>query len=704
MEKAKRKFSVQKCFVVILLVQVLALVGWCIAKKGYFIDELFTYGMCNGEQFRSDFYYMYDDYLNNWHDSSLFHEYLTVQKDGRFDFAGVVENVSADVHPPIYFMIVHAMCSLMPDVFTKWFGLLPNIAFFIITQILLYLISSELFEKEKHMALVPVILYGFSVGAINSVTLIRAYMMLAMLCTLQFYIHMRLWRALRSNDRKREGILLIVLACSTCVGFLTQYYYVIFAFFVSAAYSVIQMLRKNRKHFLKYAVAMFGGLGGAYILFPACYQQILGKEGVNTYRGEEAFENLKNSNLGKRLSAYSVIVDQELFGGLMKYAVIIGMVAAVVYVVLKCVKFTITQNEEGHLIEISKRQVNQTIGFKVTEKGLLAFIATVGCVVYTVVLSKIAAFETDRYIFCIYPLVMLCFCYIMRVLSVHFHWKSNYCIAALLVVALTGYAFAYNGDGVCYMYRDDEKRYEQFDEYSNIGVVYVTEGDWSNVSNMLYLSKVESVYCVPQRNISDLSTALDEYSSTHDEVLVIIENYQYGDRIETILRDILDTTEYNEYEFELFIDDNVYRLKKGLGEGELPSGYYTLKSVDGQVLCVENDQTDNLANVIAVSGREGSTVFCRKMDSVYEMTFVHSNKMLDVNNGLAEEGTNIQQYEWNGLGAQEWTVKPADDGERYYVLFRNDYAMTVNSETGNVELKTFNGDESQQWIFEHKES
>ncbi len=703
MEKAKKKISVQKCFIIILLVQVIALVGWGIAKKGYFIDELFTYGMSNSVGWRVEFYDMYKDYLNNWHDTSLFHEYLTVQRDGRFDFAGVVNNVSADVHPPIYFLIIHAVCSLMPDVFTKWFGILPNIVFFIITQILIYLLAVELYGNKKYSALIPGLIYGFSVGAINSVTLIRPYMILAMLCTLQFYIHVKLWNAVRQKDKKHEWMLLICLLFSTCIGFLTQYYYVIFAFFISAAYSIIQMLRKNWKHFVKYAVAMFGGLAAAYFVFPTCYQHILGQDGINTYRGEEAFNNLKNSDLAQGLSAFLQIVNEELFCGLLGYILIATLFVLALYVFRRHFQLVLSRCDDAYCIEVSKRAFgNGSICFSITDKGIFSIIAGVGCFGYTVILAKIAAFQTDRYIFCIYPLVILCFCYIIQALAKHFKWNSGLTMGLLLGIALTGYTFQYNGEAVCYLYTGDEERYARFDEFSNMGVVYVTEGDWSNVANMLYLSKVESVYCVPQRNIGDLVTVLDEYNKSHDELLVIIENYKYGDRKSEILRDIIDATEYNEYEYELFIQDDVYRLKKKANEAELSSGYYVIRNSLNETLHVEKGAVDNLANVIVASEDAGSTVFCQKIGSVYEMTFIHSRKMLDLNNGLAENGTNIQQYEWNGMGAQEWSIVPTEDGEGYYVLFGEDYAMTADSVTGNVELRRFSGDENQVWFFEHK--
>ena len=703
-------FGVKKCrkinawiiFVIILAIQVTALIGWGISKKGYFIDELFTYGLSNSDGWRIDFYDMYDDYLNNWHDPSMFHDYLTVQKDGRFDFAGVVENVSADVHPPVYFMLIHAICSLMPDVFTKWFGIMPNILFFIITQCLLYILSRELFGTESYNALVPAVIYGFSIGAINSVLLIRAYMMLAMLCTLQFYIHVKLWNAVQRGNRKQEIFLLAALAGSTVLGFLTQYYYIIFAFFISAAYSVFQMLRRKWAHFARYAAAMFGGLGIAYILFPMCLQQILGKSGVNTYRGEEAFENFKNSNLWQRLGSYTAILNSELFGGLLKYAMILGVLFIVVRFVRGHLTFSECSKSDGFSIEIAKRRKENTSPLTLTVRNadMLAVIAGIGIIGYTVILSKVAAFETDRYIFCIYPLIILCFCYAFAAISKRVFKSGGMAVAVMMAVLLLCDTFGYNGNGICYLYKGDEEKYNRFDEFSNTAVVYVTQGDWSNVSNMLYFTKVESVYCLPQENIGDLSAVLDEYSKTHAQVVVVIEEYVYHDQTTKILWDIIDATDYDEYQHEF---DSVYLLTKTIREGELSSGYYSMKTDDGRALVVEDDSVDNLANVRVVSGDSGTVFFARKEGTQYEMTFVHSNKMLDVDKGIAADGTNIQQYEWNGMGAQDWMIVPADDGNGYYVLFKSDYAMTENLETGNVELKNVADGEAQRWFFEHVE-
>lgn len=67
--------------------------------------------------------------------------------------------------------------------FSKWFGLIPNIIYFVIVMFLLLKISQCVSDNNIFFIAVQV-LYGFSIGAINSVTYIRMYMLLTLWCLL----------------------------------------------------------------------------------------------------------------------------------------------------------------------------------------------------------------------------------------------------------------------------------------------------------------------------------------------------------------------------------------------------------------------------------------------------------------------------------------------------------------------------------------
>ena len=128
-------------FLVILFLQIAWAFYWCRQKEGYYVDEEFTYSLSNS--YYEPFLNFTSDYFNTWHDKSYFHNALTVQPGQRMDFASVAYNQGEDVHPPLYYYIIHFLSSLKTDFFSKWIGLAPNLVFFAITLVLTFLLARE---------------------------------------------------------------------------------------------------------------------------------------------------------------------------------------------------------------------------------------------------------------------------------------------------------------------------------------------------------------------------------------------------------------------------------------------------------------------------------------------------------------------------------------------------------------------------------
>ena len=62
-----------------------------------------------------------------WNSPEDFNEYLAVSPDDRFDYAQVYENQIIDAsHPPLYYALVHTVCSFFPGVFSKWLVIDPG--------------------------------------------------------------------------------------------------------------------------------------------------------------------------------------------------------------------------------------------------------------------------------------------------------------------------------------------------------------------------------------------------------------------------------------------------------------------------------------------------------------------------------------------------------------------------------------------------
>lgn len=109
----------------------LMLVGVIASKKNYFIDEIYSYGLAN---------HVMEDGEPIWIQPKLapytyasggeaYYEYMTVQEGERFNFANVWKNQANDVHPPLYYVVIHLICSLLPGMFTKWQAGFVNILF-----------------------------------------------------------------------------------------------------------------------------------------------------------------------------------------------------------------------------------------------------------------------------------------------------------------------------------------------------------------------------------------------------------------------------------------------------------------------------------------------------------------------------------------------------------------------------------------------
>ena len=165
----------------VMLAALLALMASIGAKKdGFDIDEFFTYGLANS---------YHQPFLNaetgRWISGKAFSDYLTASGHAH-EYLNVYENQIADVHPPLYYLFVHAVCSVFRDPpFTKWTGIGLNLFFFSLTQLGLLLLSARLLSDGERLtltptALLPGLLYGLSAGAASSVVFIRMYAMMTM--------------------------------------------------------------------------------------------------------------------------------------------------------------------------------------------------------------------------------------------------------------------------------------------------------------------------------------------------------------------------------------------------------------------------------------------------------------------------------------------------------------------------------------------
>lgn len=154
--------------------------------------------------------------------------------------------------------------------------------------------------------------------------------------------------------------------------------------------------------------------------------------------------------------------------------------------------------------------------------------------------------------------------------------------------------------------------------------------------------------------------------------------------------------------------------------GELPNyekvedGAYSIISSLGKALDVDGASTANCGNVqtwdenysaaqrfyIRAEGQADSGEW------YYGIRNVNSGKMLDCEWGGTSSGTNVQQYESNGTGAQKWFLRPTLDlaGNKTWQIVNVASGLVLDVKWGdvangtNVHLYEANGTAAQQWL------
>ncbi len=251
-------------------------------KKGFHSDEIFSYGLSNSfyqpfiqsDNLKADA----KDFknINEWFSGDSLRNYITVQSGEQFRYDSVWYNQSQDRHPPLYYSVLHTVCSFFPEIFSPWFGFSLNMLFFVITQIFLYKLTRNIL-KSKYLALISCIIWGFSYAALSMVLFIRMYCMLVMWVVIFMYLHSELYSTKVKNPLKQLIPIILVTACGT----LTQHLFLFPAFVTAVCFCIWYLIKKRFKLFFAYGFSVLGGVLLGWAIFPPAVSQIFTEtEGV----------------------------------------------------------------------------------------------------------------------------------------------------------------------------------------------------------------------------------------------------------------------------------------------------------------------------------------------------------------------------------------------------------------------------------------
>lgn len=325
-DKKKKLFFVT-VMAVILLMQLALFCYYGNRKTGFHEDELYTYYSTNKTAglFVSDRQWLMRDQLRN--------DFVVLPGE-EFRYNVVKQMQSWDVHPPLYYYLIHTICSLTPGVFSKWQGIGLNLLGYVFSYLLLAYVTYTAASGKKDstrgrlLALLVCAGWGFSGAVISGVMFIRMYQWLTMWILLCLAIHLR---AVKKQDF-RIRCFLLPLGLTVFAGFLTQYYYIIFHCFLGLAFCLYLLRGKKIREFISYVITCFLGLASALLYYPSALSHIF-----RGYRGTEAVSEFGNvSNTGDRLRFfYGLFDDYVMYDTLTLWILVIVLLAVTVHFLKK---------------------------------------------------------------------------------------------------------------------------------------------------------------------------------------------------------------------------------------------------------------------------------------------------------------------------------------------------------------------------------
>lgn len=366
---------------------------FCSFKNNFQIDELYSYGLANNQ-----FQLLVDDY-KSYTGKELINEYLSVHEGKQFDFANLFYNQSLDTHPPLWYLILHTVCSIFVGTFNKYYGLLINCFFMIFVFWKMFHLVYTITKDKLASYFIPV-LSLFLHGFINSIVFTRMYIMLeAISLTFICLIVDKIINIENNNaDKKvvlndKTGILNVIynerfyiwFILITIIGVLTQYHYILIAGTISIIFGIFLLIKKEYKVLIKSVISGSLGLVISYLVFPAMINHIFLSNSHSLTRETQKLA------FSESFIYYLSSIRKAFFGNEITFMILLFIVISLVVI------YIFNKNKNN--------PTNKNIGLSIETKILL--ILTIVVFVYFVAIVSTVSLTVHRYLFNIYPILAI---------------------------------------------------------------------------------------------------------------------------------------------------------------------------------------------------------------------------------------------------------------------------------------------------------
>lgn len=433
--------------------------------------------------------------------------YLTIGEGDVLNYFSVYYNQARDVHPPLFYFLVHFVSTIFYGQFSKYIIFTINLVFFVGTLWIIKKIMEKLYIKK--MAIPTMILYGASMGCISTVMFQRMYMMLTFFSVLYLYLTIKFVQEDFKIEKKYPWIFTILF------GFLTQYYfciYIVFVFLLVSAYLLTKKeYQKLGRYFLVHVIAAVIGI----LFYPASIYHIF-----FSYRGLGDGREVAKPIIQSCIYYFSQIY--KLFS--MKHLLFLILVLYFI------------------LILKNKAKIDR-------EKIFYCSLIFLPSVMYLFTIAKIAPFlgedYTSRYIMLLFPIIAVGVAYLFSFATK----KQGIFFTISLLLSVNG---LYYNEPV-YLYKDYQKAMDIATIYKDDYFVYVYDNSFTHLSSLPEFATYKASLIINENNY-DFSLLENDELINSNEFILCIKNWL---NVEDILNKVLEESHYTKYEKLLELKSDV---------------------------------------------------------------------------------------------------------------------------------------------------
>ena len=494
-------------------------------KHLYFVDELWQISTANAPEPTTG--RVNSNFFNKWNERTRWYNLLNTTQDTKNEWSHVYKNLEPDMHPPLSFLLLNTVSSLLFDgKASKWPMVIINIIFFIVSLIFLYKIMIFL-TGNRLIANLVVLIYTTSKAGVFFVTYVRSYEIYLSLIIMSLYAHLKFYPYLldsSSNGKIPKDITWSIIGVGICYffGFFNHFQFVIFAFFLSLGIFIISCVRKKWDFVFRYSWVSCLGIVLNFIVFPQSFFVLIGKQEDSS----NALFHFLYSNIFTDIS--KMIQDLDIYIYIKHWFIALGVVLFLYMLTF----IEVSRSSEKLTLKI-KNISNKTFSFYITPQNLCMISLIGSSAIAFCVVTKMCIESWMRYV-----------CFVIPVFYIFIGWcvRSKRGFVVLIIAALISLSYIKPSEISWVQCYDPQENFlvNNYNQGKTFDVVlYYPHDKWfpliNYTRNFIYSNKVYIT--------RDFDTKI---KTDTDELLVIFIRKIYKQKkLDEVPDNILDTVQKN---------------------------------------------------------------------------------------------------------------------------------------------------------------